>query len=546
MRVRHPRRVVTSLALVILSALGAAPVLAQASKAGVVTAVQGQATLARPVVPQPIPLKFKDDLFVRDRIETKANAIVRALLGGKALVTIRELSVFTLTEEPGRAAVELTSGKLALGVARSLMRPGEVIEIRTPNAVAGIRGSLLVAEVRLVGGVPQTTFTALHVTLPIMVSPVGRPGVAVALNANQAVDVSGLAAAAVVGPVQNLSPAQARDATLATVAPKPAEQSGSSPLASEISTDKMAEAAQLATLIAPPPSGPATPSTSAPSLSFPPAPVDPGLASATPVQVLQAPSTTLGSLVVLTTPPPSTSSIGVNATAATAEAETISSTLETTAPTGSTGSISLTGTTAAPGPAGTPDTALLEATAPLLSLNPSGTLTTSVDAISLSGRANVSILGSDLVRLDANTLTVSSGALAKVTGQSNLTVVGNFVSLSNGATLNILSGPLLNVSGGSSVGISGALVSFGGTGGNGINVQNTLAPTGFLSGVPVFSSQGGTNGFTVTNQTPLVGLNSLGTIKINGTALPNGATASAGVTGSLIAIQGGGTVRIGR
>jgi len=537
--------VVASLALVIVSALGAAPVLAQAPKAGVVTAVQGQATLARPVMPQPIPLKFKDDLFVRDRIETKDNAIVRALLGGKALVTIRELSVFTLTEEPGRAAVELTSGKLALGVARSLMRPGEVIEIRTPNAVAGIRGSLLVAEVRLVGGVPQTTFTALHVTQPITVSPVGRPGVAVALNTNQAVDVSGLAAAAVVGPVQNLSPAQARDATLATVAPKPAEQAASSPLASEISTDKMAEAAQLANLIAPPPSGPATPSTSAP-LSFPPAPIDPGLASATPVQVLQTPSTTLGSLVVLTTPPPSTSSIGVNATAATAEAEAISSTPEATAATGSTGPISLTGTTALTGPAGTPDTELLEATAPLLSLNPSGTLTTGVDALSLTGRANVSILGSDLVRLDANTLTVSSGALAKVTGQSNLTVVGNFVSLSNGATLNILSGPLLNVSGGSSVGISGALVSFGGTGGNGINVQNTLAPTGFLSGVPVFSSQGGTNGFTVTNQTPLVGLNSLGTIKINGTALPNGATASAGVTGSLIAIQGGGTVRIGR
>src|SRR5262249_21600994 len=143
---------------------------AQASRAGVVTTLQGRATVARPTITQPVALKFKDDLFVRDRIETKEDSLVRVLLGGKALVTIRELSVFTVTEEPGRAAVDLTSGRLAVGVAKSLLRPGEVIEIRTPNAVAGIRGSLLVAEVTDVGGVPQTAFTALQATVPITVA----------------------------------------------------------------------------------------------------------------------------------------------------------------------------------------------------------------------------------------------------------------------------------------------------------------------------------------------------------------------------------------
>jgi hypothetical protein len=89
--------------------------------------------------------------------------------------------------------------------------------------------------------------------------------------------------------------------------------------------------------------------------------------------------------------------------------------------------------------------------------------------------------------------------------------------------------------------VSGALVRFNGTGGNVINVSNNLVPTGFLNGVPVFSSLGGTTGFSITNPTPLVGLNTLGTIRINNTALPN-----AGVTGSLIAIQaGGGAIKIG-
>jgi len=83
----------------------------------------------------------------------------------------------------------------------------------------------------------------------------------------------------------------------------------------------------------------------------------------------------------------------------------------------------------------------------------------------------------------------------------------------------------------------------GGTGGNLINVANNLAPTGYLNGVSVFSSLGGTTGFTITQPAPLLGLNSLGTIRINGTPLPSNATT--GMTGSLMAIQGNGSVRIG-
>ena len=123
------------------------PTLAAAQeRAGVVTTLTGQATVARAVVPQPQPLRFKDDVFRRDRIATAEQSLVRVLLGGKALVTVRELSTFTITEEAQRATIDLHSGKIGVAAARQLFRPGERLEIRTPNAVAAIRGTFLIAE----------------------------------------------------------------------------------------------------------------------------------------------------------------------------------------------------------------------------------------------------------------------------------------------------------------------------------------------------------------------------------------------------------------
>jgi hypothetical protein len=122
---------------------------------GVVTTLAGTVTVARAALPAPRPLHFKDDVFVRDHIATAEKSVVRVLLGGKALVTVRELSSLTIKEETGRSTVDLTSGKIAMGVVRQRMRPGEVIEIRTPNAIAAIRGTVLVVELTPApGGAP--------------------------------------------------------------------------------------------------------------------------------------------------------------------------------------------------------------------------------------------------------------------------------------------------------------------------------------------------------------------------------------------------------
>jgi hypothetical protein len=130
------------------------------------------------------------------------------------------------------------------------------------------------------------------------------------------------------------------------------------------------------------------------------------------------------------------------------------------------------------------DTALLEATAPLLALRDGSKLTSDADAVQLSYQAKVSSLGS-LVRLDRSSLVVSSGAALNLAGGSLLRVTGDLFSLSNGSTLQVLSGPLVSLSGGSILSVSGALVAFAGSGANTVSVANALCPCTSIGGIPV-------------------------------------------------------------
>jgi len=139
---------IARLAAALISLLALLPSLAfaQATKAGVVTTLEGHVTVTR-VTLAPQALKFKDDVFVDDKVTTGDQSIARMLLGGKAVVTVRERSTLTITEVPGKATIDLQAGKIAVAVARDKMRPGESIEIRAATAVAGIRGTVIVAEV---------------------------------------------------------------------------------------------------------------------------------------------------------------------------------------------------------------------------------------------------------------------------------------------------------------------------------------------------------------------------------------------------------------
>jgi hypothetical protein len=131
------------------------------TRAGVVTKLVGTATVARAALPQPAPLHFKDDVLLQDRITTGESSAVRLLLGGKATITARERSVLTITEIPGTATVRLASGRAAIAVVKDKMNPGEIVEIKTPNAVVAVRGTVVIAEVEPVVGGYRSTITIL-------------------------------------------------------------------------------------------------------------------------------------------------------------------------------------------------------------------------------------------------------------------------------------------------------------------------------------------------------------------------------------------------
>jgi hypothetical protein len=179
---------------------------AQAPKAGTVTTLQGTATVTRVSLAAPappaLPLKFRDDVFQRDRIATGDDSLARILLGGKAVVTVRERSVLTITETATTATIDITAGKIALAVAKDRLRPGESVDVKTPNAIAGVRGTVLIAEVlqttAQAGGTPPgsvtSRFTLLSgiVDVSLLDPSTGRAGTSrFTLNPLQQIGITG-------------------------------------------------------------------------------------------------------------------------------------------------------------------------------------------------------------------------------------------------------------------------------------------------------------------------------------------------------------------
>src|SRR5213083_1718174 len=172
-----------------IATLAIASLASAQERAGVVTTLKGKVTVVRASSSELTPLKFRDAVFVRDRITTGKDSFARVLLGGKAVVTIREFSAVTITEVPGVATVDVGGGRVAVAVARERMRPGDLVEVRTPNAVAGIRGTVIVAEVF---DSRHSVITVLKGVIDITRLDAGRlVGSSTILNALQQVTIGG-------------------------------------------------------------------------------------------------------------------------------------------------------------------------------------------------------------------------------------------------------------------------------------------------------------------------------------------------------------------
>ena len=187
------KRLIAALLLSAAAALLLASSAMAGERVGVVTSIEGTATVARLTQPDAQLLQFKDAVFLRDRITTGERSFVRVLLGGKATVTARERSVLTITEVPGVATVQLGEGRISVAGSKALMKSGEVIEIKTPNAVTAIRGTVVVAEVEPAGNGYRSTITILRglVDVTRLDATAGLVGPAVKVGALQRVSVVG-------------------------------------------------------------------------------------------------------------------------------------------------------------------------------------------------------------------------------------------------------------------------------------------------------------------------------------------------------------------
>jgi len=195
------------------------------------------------------------------------------------------------------------------------------------------------------------------------------------------------------------------------------------------------------------------------------------------------------------------------------------------------------------------DTALLEATLPLLNVLAGSTMTLTGDAVTLANMAKLvagSGLASAMIHLDGSSMTINVGSLVNVTGGtggSYLNVLGDLIRLSNSSilSLNGTDGYVLRVSGGSVVDIVGVLVDFATTGGSGnkVKLANTYAPDLVVGGVGVRLTGGAAASQVEILGTPLRGLGT------NGNVIEH--VAGGAFTGSLVEVNGtSARVRIGR
>ncbi len=610
---RMRRWALTAVALLLLLALGPSPAPAQsAAGVGIVTTLSGQATVARAALPQPLPLRFKDDVFQKDRISTAEKSIVRVLLGGKALVTVRELSVLTVTEKMGRSTVDLASGKIAVGVARQRMRPGEILEIRTPNAVAAVRGTVLVVEIIQASasshGGPTPATTNVHVLHGLVdVSPANVPGAPpVQVGSMQTLSRIGNAP----GQLRSLTP-EAAERILADLRSDPQFTQGPDEFQDVLDTREQSRALTLALAIAPLAgggesdgggggtgahggapdrpagddirnacslgacasgggSGSAGPGKSGRAVTiynnqvvnvagdFYSVPNTSNIALSQPLLETTASTLTVGGSLIdvkgnLAANDPTSPFVYLDPTITTLKnlvnlsgggvftaastiikdlgspaltvpgdglAVTGNSSLTTTgagaaialdgsamtvsgsvlAATGALSTVTLKGglldqTNGAVVTAqrlASVNTALLDASAPLLNLIRNSAFTSLLDAVDLAN-VNPATQFPILAKLDSSVFTIAAGAALNISSNSVVSVTTDLFTLANKSTLIILNGVLLSLSGNSSLTITGALLNFVGTG-NKVLVTNSLCggPCPMIAGIPVFIAGGAT------------------------------------------------------
>lgn len=116
---------------------------------GWVTSKSGEVNVSSSDAPEIKPLALSQEVFLGQTIATGSKSAARLLLKGDNVITISENSKLKLTQylvspQKTESSFELLVGRIRAAVsARLLAQRGDFFEIRTRNAVAGVRGSQL-------------------------------------------------------------------------------------------------------------------------------------------------------------------------------------------------------------------------------------------------------------------------------------------------------------------------------------------------------------------------------------------------------------------
>jgi hypothetical protein len=137
--------------LSILAVLDGSAVFAVDNAIGLFTEVQGAVTVSHPAIGSSGVVKFNDDVFFKDIIETQRASRTKALFQDDTLLTLAENSRVEITQhiyDPSQnrrsAILFLARGAVRALVGRVFSGMGSKFEVHTGNAVAAARGTYFV------------------------------------------------------------------------------------------------------------------------------------------------------------------------------------------------------------------------------------------------------------------------------------------------------------------------------------------------------------------------------------------------------------------
>jgi hypothetical protein len=146
----HRRPYITTVVFLLVGWLGVTTTSwgQTADRIGTVLAVEGTAEVQSQNATTWEVVRFRDAIYLNDTVRTADNGQVKVLLRDDTILTLAERSEmrfteFLLTQNQRRTLVDLAVGKLRV-LTTTIFGSGSAVEIRTPNTVAGVRGTIFV------------------------------------------------------------------------------------------------------------------------------------------------------------------------------------------------------------------------------------------------------------------------------------------------------------------------------------------------------------------------------------------------------------------